>query len=487
MPHLLPCEGMQSRQICVQLGPPGSTETGTSPPAFPAMRTASLFRRTSPPRARTGSPSHNHRALRTRVTGCCRLARLIALCSLVILVGATTEAFAKPKVHTVYAGQRLGSIAKRYNVTVEELCKANGISSRAPIKPGQKLIIPGTDDGKGDGESKSQKSQEKSAPSQKSSDTNREDGSQKPAGPAKVHVVAKGHTLAAISGRYAVTIGAICNANGIERTASLSVGQKLIIPHKTDKDGSYARKQRLRGHFDEETRAKKDENHKDDGKGSSGNGGETTWQKYVKPAWKSGYIEIFRYQRSWKGYVIGPTNEVLGHASNKINYVMGAKADGPRIDPKLIRLIASISDKFGGRPMRIVSGYRTKSFVAASKHKEGKAIDFSIPGVPNEALRDYLRTIKGVGVGYYPNSSFVHLDVRGYNSYWIDYAGPGEAPRKGPQKGTSGKKSPASEEPEDDEEFDPAEEQTDDAALPESDAEEPAEVPDDKKEPPSGT
>src|SRR5690606_17489041 len=98
-------------------------------------------------------------------------------------------------------------------------------------------------------------------------------------------------------------------------------------------------------------------------------GDDESWKQYVKPAWRRGYIKIFRYGRSWNGYVIGPKNQVLGHASNKINYVMGAKEDGPRIDPKLIRLIASISDKFGGREMRIVSGYCTKSFVAASKHK----------------------------------------------------------------------------------------------------------------------
>src|SRR5690606_42032107 len=39
-------------------------------------------------------------------------------------------------------GQRLGSIAKRYNVTIDELCRANGISRKDPIFPGQKLIIP---------------------------------------------------------------------------------------------------------------------------------------------------------------------------------------------------------------------------------------------------------------------------------------------------------------------------------------------------------
>jgi hypothetical protein len=49
--------------------------------------------------------------------------------------------------------------------------------------------------------------------------------------------------------------------------------------------------------------------------------------------------------------------------------------------------------------------------------------------VPNEALRDFMRGFDDVGVGYYPNSSFVHLDVREVNTYWIDYSGPGEAPQ----------------------------------------------------------
>ena len=32
--------------------------------------------------------------------------------------------------------------------------------------------------------------------------------------------------------------------------------------------------------------------------------------------------------------------------------------------------------------------------------------------MPNEALRDFCRTLKNVGCGYYPNSVFVHMDVR---------------------------------------------------------------------------
>jgi len=227
-----------------------------------------------------------------------------------------------------------------------------------------------------------------------------------------------------------LVVTALCHANGIGRNASLTVGQSLIIPHKSDKGGKHAAHLRATGKL----KAERDDKSsgKKDSKGKRGS--RKSWQKYVKPAWKRGYISIRRYGRHWKGYVIGPKGQVLGHASNKINYVLGATKDGPRISPKLIRLIASISDKFGGREMRIVSGYRTKSFVAASKHKKGKALDFSIPEIPNEALRDYLRTLDNVGVGYYPNSSFVHLDVRGYNSYWVDHAGPGEAPRKSPRR-----------------------------------------------------
>ncbi len=340
-------------------------------------------------------------------------------------------AAAKERVHTVYSGQRLGSIAKRYNVTVDELCAANGISRRDPIRPGQKLVIP-----------------DKGAPPKQAKSA--QNGSASPGKPQRprVHVVSPGHTLSAIGGRYAVTVGALCHANGIKRNAALTVGQRLVIPAKDDKDGSYARKLRLQGFLDTPEREIEEDKDVERGKSKA-----PSWVPYVKPAWRRGYIKIRRYGRFWEGYVIGPKENVLGHASNKINFVMGAREDGPKVDPRLIRLIAHVSDKFGGRELRIVSGYRTKSFVAASKHKEGRAIDFSIPGIPNEVLRDYLRTLDDVGVGYYPNSSFVHLDVRGYNAYWIDYAGPGEAPRKVAK--SAARRGPKSSLPEDEHEHGP--------------------------------
>jgi hypothetical protein len=39
-----------------------------------------------------------------------------------------------------------------------------------------------------------------------------------------------------------------------------------------------------------------------------------------------------------------------------------------------------------------------------------------------------LRHFKNVGVGFYPNSLFVHFDVREKNAYWIDLSSPGRRP-----------------------------------------------------------
>src|SRR5687768_17290962 len=69
--------------------------------------------------------------------------RLSALLLGLSLLLPAAAAIADEGTHTVGEGQTLGRIAKRYNVTIEELCRANGISRREKIKPGQELVIPG--------------------------------------------------------------------------------------------------------------------------------------------------------------------------------------------------------------------------------------------------------------------------------------------------------------------------------------------------------
>jgi uncharacterized protein YcbK (DUF882 family) len=100
------------------------------------------------------------------------------------------------------------------------------------------------------------------------------------------------------------------------------------------------------------------------------------------------------------------------------------------MNPRLVRVLYQVGKHYPGRRVEVVSGYRHPSVAKnpRSPHMKGLACDFRISGVKNTELRDYLRRgFQKVGVGYYPNSSFVHLDVRKDRSaFWIDYSGPGE-------------------------------------------------------------
>ena len=99
---------------------------------------------------------------------------------------------------------------------------------------------------------------------------------------------------------------------------------------------------------------------------------------------------------------------------------------------RLARLLYAVSKHFDFARLEVVAGYRAPRIALEkgnpkSPHKQGLACDFRIAGVTNETLRDYAHTLPRVGVGYYPNSGFVHLDSREKKSaFWIDYSRPGE-------------------------------------------------------------
>src|SRR6185295_10144877 len=102
------------------------------------------------------------------------------------------------------------------------------------------------------------------------------------------------------------------------------------------------------------------------------------------------------------------------------------------IDPRLVSLLGVVSNHFGSRKIEVLSGFRPYTptqYTPHSNHNHGRAVDFRVAGVPNEAVRDFCRTLHNVGCGYYPNSTFVHMDVRESAAFWIDYARPGEPPK----------------------------------------------------------
>ena len=70
----------------------------------------------------------------------------------------------------------------------------------------------------------------------------------------------------------------------------------------------------------------------------------------------------------------------------------------------------------------MTSGYRNQRHTT-SNHYRGSATDIMIAGVSAKRLRAFVETLDsgGMGIGLYPTSGFVHVDVRPPPSYrWID-------------------------------------------------------------------
>ena len=84
------------------------------------------------------------------------------------------------------------------------------------------------------------------------------------------------------------------------------------------------------------------------------------------------------------------------------------------IDPGVLVLLADIAEHWPGRVVQVLSGFRAPPFgVPHSRHFIGHAIDLRVLGVPTTAVRDYVwREHHSVGVGYYPQNDFIHVDSR---------------------------------------------------------------------------
>ena len=118
-------------------------------------------------------------------------------------------------------------------------------------------------------------------------------------------------------------------------------------------------------------------------------------------------------------------------ALNKIHHIMRDIRTGEvkPIDKNLLNLISAISIKLNAKkPLHIISGYRSpgtnkllrKKGTGAAKnsfHLKGQAADIRLPGYKTSVLRKAAYECKSGGVGYYPKSRFVHIDI-GPVRYW---------------------------------------------------------------------
>jgi uncharacterized protein YcbK (DUF882 family) len=253
-----------------------------------------------------------------------------------------------------------------------------------------------------------------------------------PAAADVTHVVQRGHTIEAIAHRYHVSEKAIIEANHLKDAKHLKPGQTLVIPgvegprKKADKEkGERGDKGEKGDRLEKGSKAPK----------PGVRAATAAFEPPPEPRGRAGESDTVHAVRSGEEFRIR-VKDAHGHippsALKAFERMMRQGNATHPIDPRLVALVGIVSSHFGGKPIDIVSGYRAyvpTQYAAHSNHNLGKALDFRIRGVSNEALRDFCRTLRSAGCGYYPNSSFVHLDVRDTKAFWIDYSRPGEPPR----------------------------------------------------------
>ncbi len=98
------------------------------------------------------------------------------------------------------------------------------------------------------------------------------------------------------------------------------------------------------------------------------------------------------------------------------------------MDARLLPVTLAAAAKFKSFVVEVVSGYRAPKYNLMlrkkghevgrdSQHPMGHAVDFRVPGLPTRTLLKFVRSLRRGGVGYYPESEFVHADV-GPIRYW---------------------------------------------------------------------
>jgi uncharacterized protein YcbK (DUF882 family) len=100
------------------------------------------------------------------------------------------------------------------------------------------------------------------------------------------------------------------------------------------------------------------------------------------------------------------------------------------VEPRLLDLVYRIQTQFSAPEIRVISAYRTPHGRNASNHGRGRAIDIVVPGATDADVAKFARELGFVGVGIYPASGFVHVDVRDRSYFWVDASGPGRRNRE---------------------------------------------------------
>ena len=109
----------------------------------------------------------------------------------------------------------------------------------------------------------------------------------------------------------------------------------------------------------------------------------------------------------------------------EVNHILRDHHNGKvhKIDRNLLNLLHALHKKVGSnQPFKVICGYRSPETNAMmhenstgvakhSMHIEGRAVDIALADRPLRDLRRAALGLRDGGVGYYPESQFVHVDT----------------------------------------------------------------------------
>jgi len=206
----------------------------------------------------------------------------------------------------------------------------------------------------------------------------------------RVYVVQPGDTLLRIANRLGVPPRDLAARNSVPRPYTLRVGQRLRVPQGARAEALQALPTR-----DEATNAGSPEG-----------------------THRAGVVSMVRLRD--QGELTTNFAAAAPNLRARVERFLRARDNRPHIvHPRVIRVLQQMSDRFGGRRILVLSGYRpARAGEAVSRHALGQAVDLRVEDVPLRDVWAWCQTLPNMGCGLFPRQNYVHLDVRTAPERW---------------------------------------------------------------------
>lgn len=153
---------------------------------------------------------------------------------------------------------------------------------------------------------------------------------------------------------------------------------------------------------------------------------------FATPKFERKLVLYNTHTSEWFKDIFWENGDYIPEQLDALNHFLRDPSNGKTtaIEPKLLdlmnRIQITINEK---KPFEIISGYRSKEFndqlrkkgtgvAQNSKHIEGKAVDIRMSGIQLTKLHQAAKAQQVGGVGFYPKSNFIHIDIRKECVYW---------------------------------------------------------------------